>query len=132
MNTGKLLFTERVEAGEMKKRDTAGPKSKTPRQRAWWAGVNSRGPRCVATIVLGDGSGCACARTATVGALCAQHAKMAKRCDGCHVRSPWEHRCHGLEAQTIVVNGERVAGPCECPECKAVALELAQESEARR
>lgn len=28
----------------------------------------------------------------------------AALCDGCAVRDPWEHRCHG--------------GPCPCPECR--------------
>lgn len=32
-------------------------------------------------------------------------------CDGCNVKEPWEHRCHGDDA---VVLGERVGGPCRC------------------
>jgi len=36
-------------------------------------------------------------------------------CDGCNVRDPWEHRCHGKEA---VVREEQTYKPCECPRCK--------------
>lgn len=39
-------------------------------------------------------------------------------CDGCNVREPWEHRCHGSNAY---VSGERVGKPCECRDCIPVA-----------
>jgi hypothetical protein len=48
-----------------------------------------------------------------------------KVCDGCNVRQPWEHRCHGLDASEIVVNGERVRGSCECPDCREAEAEFA-------
>lgn len=35
-------------------------------------------------------------------------------CDGCRVRGPWEHRCHGNMAR---VDDEPAGGPCVCPEC---------------
>ena len=35
-------------------------------------------------------------------------------CDGCNVRAPWEHRCHGNRMR---VGGEAVEGSCECEEC---------------
>src|SRR5208282_1618027 len=35
-------------------------------------------------------------------------------CDGCSVREPWEHRCHGSNSY---VNGERTGLSCECPDC---------------
>lgn len=40
---------------------------------------------------------------------------MTTICDGCNVRKPWEHRCHGPRA---FVNGERVGLPCECQQCR--------------
>lgn len=48
---------------------------------------------------------------------------MAIICDGCNVRDPFEHRCHGSNSY---VRGERVGLPCECWQC----LEI--ESAARR
>lgn len=36
-------------------------------------------------------------------------------CDGCNVRPPWEHRCHGDEA--VTVGGDRIPLPCGCVEC---------------
>lgn len=36
-------------------------------------------------------------------------------CDGCNVRWPHEHRCHGDQAR---VDGEPTEGPCECPDCR--------------
>lgn len=35
-------------------------------------------------------------------------------CDGCAVREPWEHKCHGTN---IVVRGEHTTKNCECPRC---------------
>ena len=35
-------------------------------------------------------------------------------CDGCNVREPFEHRCHGSRMQ---VRGENVSGACECEGC---------------
>lgn len=35
-------------------------------------------------------------------------------CDGCNVRTPWEHRCHGERAQ---VRGEPTGKRCQCAEC---------------
>lgn len=54
-----------------------------------------------------------------------QGAQRVKLCDGCAVRKPWEHRCHGLDAPEIVVHGERVRGPCECSECQEAETEFA-------
>ena len=39
-------------------------------------------------------------------------------CDGCNVREPFEHRCHGSQA---TVRGERTGLPCECSECDEIA-----------
>jgi len=38
-------------------------------------------------------------------------------CDGCNVREPWEHRCHGNNAS---ISGIRIGVPCMCnePSCK--------------
>jgi len=36
-------------------------------------------------------------------------------CDGCNVREPFEHRCHG---ERSVVLGQHTNKPCECPECR--------------
>lgn len=36
-------------------------------------------------------------------------------CDGCNVREPFEHRCHGSRMQ---VRGENVIGACQCEDCK--------------
>jgi len=38
-------------------------------------------------------------------------------CDGCNVREPWEHRCHGSNAY---INGECTTMPCACPDCGSV------------
>lgn len=38
-------------------------------------------------------------------------------CDGCNVRSPWEHRCHGTRS---VVQGEQTNKQCQCPDCFVV------------
>ena len=35
-------------------------------------------------------------------------------CDGCNVRAPFEHRCHGDRA---FVNGEATGKPCQCEDC---------------
>jgi hypothetical protein len=35
-------------------------------------------------------------------------------CDGCRVREPWEHRCHGRMAR---VGDEPTGRSCECAEC---------------
>lgn len=35
-------------------------------------------------------------------------------CDGCNVRPPFEHRCHG---QRSVVRGEQTDKKCQCPDC---------------
>jgi hypothetical protein len=37
-------------------------------------------------------------------------------CDGCNVRPPWEHRCHGSSA---TVRGESTGRPCSCDECNS-------------
>lgn len=37
-------------------------------------------------------------------------------CDGCTVRSPWEHKCHELFAN---VNGEPTDRPCWCESCRS-------------
>lgn len=36
-------------------------------------------------------------------------------CDGCNVREPFEHRCHGEQS---VVMGEQTGKPCECQPCR--------------
>jgi hypothetical protein len=36
-------------------------------------------------------------------------------CDGCNVRAPFEHRCHGRNAY---VRGERTGKACDCQECR--------------
>lgn len=40
-------------------------------------------------------------------------------CDGCNVRAPWEHKCHGENA---VMYGEQTYKPCECQRCAAAGL----------
>ncbi len=42
-------------------------------------------------------------------------------CDGCNVRPPFEHRCHGSRA---VVRGEQTGEPCRCVECFLVEHSL--------
>lgn len=42
-------------------------------------------------------------------------------CDGCNVREPFEHRCHGYSAPRIQVAGEWVNASCECEDCTAPA-----------
>ncbi len=37
-------------------------------------------------------------------------------CDGCNVKPPFEHRCHGDNSQ---VSGEPTRLSCECDECRA-------------
>lgn len=37
-------------------------------------------------------------------------------CDGCNVREPHEHRCHGKEGP-ITVQGDRMNAGCECQDC---------------
>jgi NTP pyrophosphatase (non-canonical NTP hydrolase) len=44
-------------------------------------------------------------------------------CDGCNVRDPWEHRCHGSNAY---VRGERTGLPCECHQCREDASKARQ------
>ncbi len=36
-------------------------------------------------------------------------------CDGCNVREPFEHRCHGYSS---VVYGEQTNKICGCRECR--------------
>jgi len=38
-------------------------------------------------------------------------------CDGCNVREPWEHRCHGARA---VVRGQQTGLPCQCKDASCV------------
>lgn len=38
-------------------------------------------------------------------------------CDGCNVRAPWEHRCHG-------------ATVCDCPECREIEAMTPEQIEA--
>jgi len=87
--------------------------------------------RCSWVIRLKDGSKVNCGRWQNPDVrrgsgrlLCAQHNSMwcvGKRdanqliiCDGCRVRLPHEHRCHGKLAR---LNDVPVGRECECPEC---------------
>ncbi len=38
-------------------------------------------------------------------------------CDGCNVRVPFEHRCHGIRSE---VNGVQTGRQCECDDCFVV------------
>ncbi len=40
-------------------------------------------------------------------------------CDGCNVREPFEHRCHGYRS---VVRGESTDKICECKDCREADL----------
>lgn len=42
--------------------------------------------------------------------------KVRALCDGCNVREPFEHRCHGAFGP-IAVWGEMVEAGCNCAEC---------------
>lgn len=49
---------------------------------------------------------------AITGGLASQPSPVI--CDGCNVRSPHEHRCHGDDAW---VCGRATGQPCQCPPC---------------
>ena len=38
-------------------------------------------------------------------------------CDGCNVRSPHEHRCHGTDGP-ITVRGDSINAGCRCEPCQ--------------
>lgn len=45
-------------------------------------------------------------------------------CDGCNIREPFEHRCHG---RNIVVRGERADRSCECRPCAFAHLPIEEQ-----
>lgn len=45
-------------------------------------------------------------------------------CDGCNIREPFEHKCHGKNA---IVRGEQTNRSCECQVCVMLALPLEEQ-----